>query len=103
MNTSEKDEAIQQETIAGFLLLTFNQPDIRNPLGPNVVAALSSAIDQASLDPSIRAVVLRGYGSVFSAGGNLGNFQERLAAPVIGGRNQRSAAARLGLSRIGRS
>jgi SRSO17 transposase len=30
-------------------------------------------------------------------------FQERLAAPVIGGRNQRSAAARLGLSRIGRS
>ena len=82
MNTSEKDEAIQQETIAGFLLLTFNQPDIRNPLGPNVVAALSSAIDQASLDPSIRAVVLRGYGSVFSAGGNLGNFQERLAAPM---------------------
>jgi isohexenylglutaconyl-CoA hydratase len=73
---------VQEENIQDFLLLSFNQPEARNPLGPEVIAALTSAIDRAEADSSIRAVILRGYGAVFSAGGNLGNFQDRLAAPM---------------------
>lgn len=73
---------VEVECYEGFLLITFNQPEMRNPLGPEVVSALTEAITRAENDSSIRAVVFRGYGSVFSAGGNLGNFQKRLAAPM---------------------
>jgi len=82
MSSTVLHTPIHQETVAGCLLLTFNQPDIRNPLGPEVIAALTKAIDRAQSDANVRAVVFRGYGAVFSAGGNLGNFQERLAAPL---------------------
>ena len=73
---------LHEENIEGFLLLTFNQPEARNPLGPEVVAALTAALDRAETNAQVRALILRGYGSVFSAGGNLGNFKDRLAAPM---------------------
>ena len=82
MSSTLLPSPIHEKNVAGFLLLTFNQPEIRNPLGSEVVAALANAVDRAQNDASIRAVVLRGYGPVFSAGGNLGSFQERIAAPL---------------------
>lgn len=83
MNTATTlpDASVLHVNQAGaFLVLTFNQPRMRNPLGPEVVQALSEALSKAQDDASCRAIVIRGAGEVFSAGGNLGNLQERLAA-----------------------
>ena len=81
-----KSVPVRIEWVGGFLLLTLNQPEIRNPLGPEVTAALADALTGAEPDDRIRAIVLRGAGEVFSAGGNLGSMQERLkAAPPAAG------------------
>ena len=61
-----------------FLLLTLNQPEILNPLGPEVTAALGAALTAAEQNEAVRAIVLRGAGEVFSAGGNLAAMQDRL-------------------------
>lgn len=73
---------VRVERVGGFLLLTLNQPEVRNPLGPEVTAAMADALTEAEYDDEIRAVVLRGAGEVFSAGGNLGSMQERLKATL---------------------
>src|SRR5690625_4918754 len=69
---------VHQYHFQGVCFLTLNQPRYRNPLGARVVAELSAAMAGVAQNPKARAVVLRGAGRVFSAGGNLGNFQERL-------------------------
>ena len=76
---------VKVERVGGFLLLTLNQPEIRNPLGPEVTAAMADALTEAEGDEMIRAIVLRGAGEVFSAGGNLGAMQERLKSPPADG------------------
>ena len=64
----------------GVLFATLNIPATRNALAPEVVAALAAAVAQAEADPDVRALVLRGAGGSFSAGGNVGSFQARLDA-----------------------
>lgn len=68
--------------VEGMLFATLNIPATRNALAPEVVAALTDAVAQAEGDAGIRALVLRGAGGTFSAGGNVGNFQARLDADV---------------------
>ncbi len=53
------------------LWLTLNRPEQRNPLSSHMIAALTSAIDAANDDPSVRVIVIRGSGPVFSAGHDL--------------------------------
>lgn len=68
--------------VDGVLFATLNRPATRNALAPDVVDALAAAVEQAAADSTIRALVLRGAGGFFCAGGNVGNFQDRLdAAP----------------------
>ena len=81
MTSTAQAPALRIERIGAFLLVTFNQPEQRNPLGPEVVAGLYQALDTADADAGIRALAIRGAGTVFCAGGNLGNFADRLAAP----------------------
>jgi len=64
----------------GVLLATLNRPETRNALAPEVVAALAQAVAEAESDRGVRALVLRGAGGFFCAGGNVGNFQARLDA-----------------------
>ncbi len=65
----------------GVLFATISVPATRNALSPDVVAALAAAVQAAR---SARALVVRGAGGVFSAGGSLGSFQQRLAANDLG-------------------
>lgn len=81
-NEAVSGTAVKVECVGAFLLITFNQPDIRNPLSPEVVSALANALTAAEDNPTIRAVAIRGAGPNFSAGGNLGNFEERAAMPL---------------------
>ncbi|WER48708.1 enoyl-CoA hydratase-related protein [Cupriavidus sp. WKF15] len=78
-DTSQNDGVIVRRA-GGVLFATLNIPATRNALAPEVVAALAGAMEQAESDPEIRALVLRGAGGIFSAGGNVGNFQARLQA-----------------------
>lgn len=81
-NETAPGEVLGVERVGAFQLITFNQPEMRNPLGPEVVNALSAALTAAATDKAIRAIAIRGTGAVFSAGGNLGNFEERIAMPL---------------------
>lgn len=69
------------------LFLTLNCPATRNALAPELVAELAQAIASAQGDTRLRAIVLRGSQGFFCAGGNIGNFQSRLA------QSQQAAAA----------
>lgn len=58
-----------------------NRPEARNPLGAETIAALDAAVRQADADDAVRVLLITAAGEAFSAGGNLGNLQERLQAP----------------------
>jgi methylglutaconyl-CoA hydratase len=60
------------------LVITLNDPDRANPLSSEMVAALSEALERAAADTGVRAVVLTGAGSHFSAGADL-EALERIA------------------------
>jgi enoyl-CoA hydratase/carnithine racemase len=53
------------------LLVTLDRPQQRNPLSDAMIAALTAAIDQASRDDAVRAVVIAANGPAFSAGHDL--------------------------------
>jgi len=66
---SGQDVPLKVERIGDFQLLTLNQPEQRNPLGPEVVAALGEALGVAGglsllLDDAARdfAAQMRGEG-----------------------------------------
>ena len=48
--------------------LVLNRPDKRNALNGELVQAIGAALREAADEPSVRAIVLRGAGKVFSAG-----------------------------------
>ena len=51
--------------------LVLNRPEKRNALNGPVIAELSGAVEDAASDPSVRVVVLRGEGAMFSSGMDL--------------------------------
>jgi enoyl-CoA hydratase/carnithine racemase len=53
------------------LILTLKDPATRNALSPQAVTAAIEALNQADENPDIRAVVVRGDGAHFCAGGDL--------------------------------
>jgi methylglutaconyl-CoA hydratase len=48
--------------------VVLNRPDVRNAFNEDVIAELTAWARQAAQDPSLRVVVLKGAGKVFSAG-----------------------------------
>jgi enoyl-CoA hydratase/carnithine racemase len=54
--------------------ITLNRPEKRNALGSNTVAELCHALERAKADEAVRVLVLSGAGTVFSAGGDLGQL-----------------------------
>ncbi len=65
--------------------LTMNQPERRNPLtGNTAVPEFLAAIDRIHEDRSVRAVILTGAGTVFSAGGDIRTMQQQSSGTVDG-------------------
>jgi enoyl-CoA hydratase/carnithine racemase len=62
------------------LVLTISDPPTRNTLSAQVIAAGIEALGAAESNDEIRAIVLRGEGTTFCAGGNLNGLLERRAA-----------------------
>lgn len=59
------------ESQDGVATLTMNNPERKNPLGPQSVNELLWALDDAKDDDAVKVVVLTGAGQAFSAGADL--------------------------------
>ncbi len=80
--------------------ITINRPDSRNALGePGDGDAFAAVCAELNADRSVRAVILTGAGSAFSAGGNLKAMKER-TGPFAGSSAQIRDGYRYNIHRI---
>jgi methylglutaconyl-CoA hydratase len=70
--------SILSERRGAVAWLSLNRPQIHNAFDDALIAALTNALVAADADPDVRAVVLSGNGSCFSAGADL-NWMRRMA------------------------
>jgi methylglutaconyl-CoA hydratase len=74
-------ETLQIDTTpTGIATLTLNRPDKRNALSTQMITELTDFAHKISAMRGARAIVLRGAGTVFCAGGDLGWMQAQIAA-----------------------
>lgn len=57
--------------------ITFNRPERRNALTHEMYDAIADAMITADAEPSVRAIVFRGFEGCFSAGNDMVDFLER--------------------------
>jgi enoyl-CoA hydratase/carnithine racemase len=69
---------IQVTTAERITTLRFDRPDKKNAITLDMYAATSAALEAASADPAVRAVVIGGSRECLTAGNDLGDFM-RLA------------------------
>ena len=67
---------------AGIARITLNRPHRANGVDRELAEALMTISLQCESDRSVRAVLLRGAGDTFSAGGDLKNFVEQADLPA---------------------
>jgi len=72
-------DTVLYSTADGVGTITLNRPSVMNALDGAAIAALRAACEQAERDSSARAVVLRGAGPAFLAGGDVAYFHSHLA------------------------
>ncbi len=78
-------QSVQCRLDGDVLYLTFNRPDARNAMSAEVLADIVAVFDALKLCSDIRAVVLRGAGGNFCAGGDIKDFSRLRAQPVCDG------------------
>ena len=66
--------------VRGVVDLCLNMPDTRNAMSAQMITELTDFAATTGADPTTRAIVLRGEGKVFCAGGDLGWMQEQIKA-----------------------
>ncbi len=59
---------------AGVMTLTLNRVDKKNSITSAMYGAMADAIAQAESDAAVRAVVIQGHATIFSAGNDIGDF-----------------------------
>ena len=62
------------DTTDGVMTLTLNRVDKKNSFTQAMYGACAAALNQASADNAVRAVVLQGHATIFSAGNDIGDF-----------------------------
>ena len=62
---------IETERTGGVLTITFNRPEVRNAMSRAMATSLRNTVSEAESDDDVRAVVLRGKGGHFCAGGDI--------------------------------
>jgi enoyl-CoA hydratase/carnithine racemase len=65
---------ILSDAAAGVMTITLNRVDKKNAITAAMYGALADALAQAEADTSVRAIVLQGHESVFSAGNDIADF-----------------------------
>lgn len=67
---------IQVQISQGVCTLTLNRPEVRNAMSLAMVGELLEALRAAEQDANVRAVVLRGSGGHFCAGGDISDMAQ---------------------------
>jgi enoyl-CoA hydratase/carnithine racemase len=67
-------EHVKIENDGGILSLTMARPDKKNALTNAMYGALADALEAAETDPTVRVLLIRGEGDMFTAGNDLGEF-----------------------------
>jgi methylglutaconyl-CoA hydratase len=75
--------------------LTLARGSVHNAFDDTLIAELTAALEQLDADPSVRAVVLTGEGSTFSAGADLGWMRRMAQASEAENREDSLRLARL--------
>lgn len=70
-DTDPRAALLESERRAGILVLTLARPEARNSLSQAMIEALQGAIDAASQDQAVRAIVIAAKGAAFCAGHDL--------------------------------
>mgnify|MGYP003461070161 CR=1 FL=1 len=60
--------------------LTFNRPQVRNAMDYDLMIALKASTEAILDDDNVRAVIVRGAGGAFMAGGDISQFHESIDA-----------------------
>ncbi|WP_296228038.1 enoyl-CoA hydratase [Ralstonia sp. UBA689] len=80
-------EHIQSHQADGVLTLTLARADKKNAITDAMYGALADALDAAERDNTVRVVLLRAEGDMFSAGNDIGEFA---AVAMSGGGGERN-------------
>lgn len=67
---------LQVQIAQGVCTLTLNRPEVRNAMSLTMVSELLQALQTAEQDPAVRAVVVRGSGGHFCAGGDISDMAQ---------------------------
>ncbi len=73
---------LRTQARGAFVFATLDAPAARNALTDAMVAGLVDALTLAESQPAVRALVIRGAGGTFCAGGDFSGFRALMAAPV---------------------
>ena len=88
-------DSLQIERSGAILTLRLARPALHNAFDAGLIAALTDALDAAARDPAVRAVVLAGAGTSFSAGADLAWMRSMAGASEADNRRDALALARL--------
>lgn len=66
--TSQEESGIREALVDGVLRLELNRPEALNALNRTMVSAMRDALSRASVDPTVRCVVITGAGRAFCSG-----------------------------------
>jgi 2-(1,2-epoxy-1,2-dihydrophenyl)acetyl-CoA isomerase len=72
-------EEILFERRPGVSIVTFNRPESRNAITPNMTRLFQAHLEEIEHDSSVRCVLVQGAGEHFMAGGDVKSFAETLA------------------------
>lgn len=72
------EQCVKTEITDGIATVTMNRPDVHNAFDENMIGQLTDAFAHMGGDDDLRAVILRGSGKSFCAGGDL-NWMRKTA------------------------
>ena len=88
LSAQQFDDSIQLEQDGSILTLWLNRPESRNAMSLNMVKAIQQVFKAIENDLSIRAVILRGQGGHFCAGGDIKDMAQLRGEAAAAGSNQ---------------
>ncbi len=71
---------LYEKTAEGIAVITLHRPTVLNAINGAMTEALREALATADADDDVRAVILRGAGRAFSAGGDITESSQRILA-----------------------
>ena len=84
-----EDDLLTEVDEHGVMLVTFNRPDQMNALGGTIIADLREALDRASVDDAVKALVITGSGRAWCAGAEVSADRSPTGQASGGSRHQR--------------